>query len=181
MDDVAVKRRFRRAAAAAIFCAAGVWGAPAVAAEEIEFLRVVDGDSLVAADGEKIRMSCIDAPEYDQPGGAAASAWLKTTTRGGVRVRRMGRDHYKRTLAILSRRGGGDPIALRMVKAGRAWVLRKYARAGCGIPWRDLCRAEAKARSEARGLWRDPNPIPPRFWRRNRRAPRRLFFPPCEN
>ena len=178
MKKTANQKHFRCALRATIFLVAAFL--PAVAgAASIEFLRVVDGDSLVTADGERIRLSCVDAPEYDQPGGAEARAWLKTITRGGVKVRRLGRDHYGRTLALLRRRGG-DLVDLRMVRAGRVWVYRKYARAGCGIPWLDLCRAEAKARAAARGLWRNPNPIPPRYWRRNRRAPNRLFFPPCE-
>ena len=178
MKNTADKKRFRCALRAAVFLVAAFL--PAVAgAASVEFLRVVDGDSLVAADGEKIRLSCIDAPEYDQPGGAAARAWLKTMTRGGVKVRRLGRDRYGRTLALLRRRGG-DSIGLEMVRAGRVWVYRKYARVGCGIPLPDLCRAETKARAEARGLWRNPNPIPPNYWRRHRRAPSRLFFPPCE-
>ena len=177
MKNTADKKRFRCALRAAVFLAAAFL--PAVAgAASVEFLRVVDGDSLVAADGERLRLLCVDAPEHDQPGGAAARARLREMTRGGVEVRRLGIDDYGRALVLLEKDGAS--INLSLAREGRVWVYRKYARAGCGIPLPDLCRAEAKARAEARGLWRNPNPIPPNYWRRHRRAPSRLFFPPCE-
>ena len=177
MKKTANQKRFRCALRAAVFLAAAFL--PAVAgAASVEFLRVVDGDSLVAADGERLRLLCVDAPEHDQPGGAAARARLREMTRGGVEVRRLGIDDYGRALVLLEKDGAS--INLSLAREGRVWVYRKYARVGCGIPLPDLCRAETKARAEARGLWRNPNPIPPRYWRRNRRAPNRLFFPPCE-
>ena len=102
MKNTADQKCFRCALRAAIFLIAAFL--PAVAgAASVEFLRVIDGDSLVAADGERLRLLCVDAPEHDQPGGAAARARLRALTRGGVEVRRLGIDDYGRALVLLEK------------------------------------------------------------------------------
>ena len=43
---------------------------------------------------------------------------------------------------------------------GYAWVYRKYSKDA------ELLELEAEAKREKRGLWADPNPIPPWEWQR---------------
>ena len=45
-----------------------------------------------------------------------------------------------------------------------AWWYRKYAPKD-----KELAKAEATARKAKRGLWADPNPIPPWVWRQKQR------------
>ena len=49
----------------------------------------------------------------------------------------------------------------RMVGQGAAWWYREYAPAD-----RRLARLEAEAKAARRGLWTQPNPLPPWTWRK---------------
>ncbi|MEQ9362666.1 MAG: thermonuclease family protein [Leptospirales bacterium] len=51
----------------------------------------------------------------------------------------------------------------RMIETGMAWVYRRYTD---DPEWIAL---EDAAREARRGLWRDPNPIPPQEWRSRHR------------
>ena len=46
-------------------------------------------------------------------------------------------------------------VNLQMVKEGLAWHYKKYSKAT------DLGKAEAEAKAGKKGLWADPNPVPP--------------------
>ncbi|WP_206613261.1 thermonuclease family protein [Simplicispira metamorpha] len=92
---------------------------------------VTDGDTitvLVAGhDQVKVRLANIDAPEKTQPFGQRSKQVLSDLTFGkAVECNQSGLDRYGRTIAVCS--GGGTVISLAMVKAGMAWVYRKYAR-----------------------------------------------------
>ena len=50
--------------------------------------------------------------------------------------------------------GGEKNLGHELVRAGLCWWDRKYEDA-------NLRQYEAQAREERRGLWKDPNPIPP--------------------
>ncbi|MGA7982360.1 MAG: thermonuclease family protein [Chromatiaceae bacterium] len=56
-------------------------------------------------------------------------------------------------------------IFLRMVRAGLAWWYRKYANEQSPADRLLYEDAENKARAERRGLWTDPDPVPPWEWR----------------
>ena len=139
-----------------------------------------DGDSLETQSGRQIRLACIDAPEYDQPGGLAAHNTLESLVANGVTIQNLGADSYGRMLAVVFpiRGGSGDSVNTTMVRMGQAWVYRRFAN-DCGIPRRELCKAEAKARAARIGLWQESRPIPPWQWRQGwARSTNR--FPPCE-
>ena len=51
-----------------------------------------------------------------------------------------------------------------LVRAGLAWWFRKYAPKD-----EQLATLEAEAEREKRGLWVEPDPIPPWEWRKQRR------------
>ncbi|MCE3954211.1 thermonuclease family protein, partial [Escherichia coli] len=46
-----------------------------------------------------------------------------------------------------------------MVQSGAAWVYEHYNTDN------DLATLQQEARSQKRGLWADPNPVPPWEWR----------------
>ncbi len=129
--------------------------------------RVVDGDTLDLLDAanrqHRIRLHGIDTPESGQPYGRAATRALADRVAGeGVGVDVKDTDRYGRTVGVVYL--GGDNINTALVKAGYAWWYRKYA------PFSDELRvAEAEARKAGRGLWADPNPVPPWDWRRGSR------------
>lgn len=128
--------------------------------------RVHDGDTLTAA-GVRVRLYGIDAPELDQPGGQASRDHLASLVLGReVEVEPRDRDDYGRTVAVVLLPDGRDVNAL-MVKAGQAWVYRKYCR-HCYAMRTD----EAWARLRGLGLWSDPGPVPPWRWRAQHRRTR---------
>ncbi len=143
----------------ALGCAAELRGA--------RCLRVIDGDSLVLRiDGERVecRLLGIDAPERSQPFSRAASRHLESLVLGvPLEVEITGRDGFGRALVRL-RRGELD-VNLEMVRQGYAWHFTGYSSD------RELARAEAAARADRRGLWRDPAPVPPWEHRRAARPP----------
>lgn len=129
--------------------------------------KVHDGDT-ITVDGVKVRLYGIDAPELSQPGGEASRDHLRALLRGQrVKVAVMDKDAYGRTVGRLFLPDGSD-VCAEMVRAGHAWVYRKYCR-DC----RDLLAAEALARWRGIGLWSEEAPTPPWQWRKQHR--RSLF------
>ena len=59
---------------------------------------------------------------------------------------------------------GGKSLDREMVRAGFAWWYYDYAKKDL-----KLALLEREARGARRGLWADPNPVPPWVWRRARR------------
>jgi endonuclease YncB( thermonuclease family) len=131
---------------------------------------ISDGDTLTALKPDKtqvkIRLQGIDAPEAGQDfatrskQAASALAFGKSVT-----VRPTGTDRYNRTLAevVLPDRRS---LNHELVRQGMAWWFRKYAPND-----RELERLEAEAREAKRGLWSQPNPIPPWDWRAGKSQP----------
>ena len=122
---------------------------------------VHDGDTVTCLDDRglavKIRLVGIDAPEYDQPHGAAARAALAAKVGGAVRVEGRGRDQHGRVLATLW--NGDRDVNREMVADGWAWEFGGFAADD------DLAAAEEAARRARRGLWADPQPVRPSEWR----------------
>jgi endonuclease YncB( thermonuclease family) len=113
--------------------------------------EVIDGDTLRVAE-RTVRLLHIDAPETDQPGGAAATDRLSKLTQGcRVSCRREGSDAYGRDLAFC--RVGELDVGLAMVAAGHAAAYRRYGDTYIG--------AERAARAAGRGMWAAPNPVMP--------------------
>jgi endonuclease YncB( thermonuclease family) len=141
----------------------------APAAAPLAAVRVVDGDTLHAADA-RIRLVGIDAPEKaqtcrDDQGhawacGVAAREQLKAlVAHGAVRCAAQGHDRYGRTLAVCS---AGD-----VADIGGALVREGYA-----VSYMDkdarYAAAESAARAEGLGLWRGAFERPSDWRRRHR-------------
>ncbi len=75
-------------------------------------------------------------------------------------VRAVDKDRYGRTVAevILP---DGRSLNREMVGQGAAWWYREYS----PTDFR-LARLESEARATRRGLWGQPNPVPPWVWRK---------------
>jgi len=129
-------------------------------------VAVADGDSVtVLRDREqvKVRLVEIDAPEKAQAFGYRSRQSLAALVHGQeVLVIEHGRDRYGRTLGRIYR--GDLDMNAEQVRQGMAWVYRKYSKDG------DLVQIESEAKAAKRGLWRDPDPIPPWEWRDARKS-----------
>jgi micrococcal nuclease len=131
---------------------------------------VSNGDTLTVLTAEKkqvkIRLAGIDAPETGQDFGQRAKQAASEMAFGkDVTIRASGQDRYGRTVAEVILPDGRN-LGREMVRAGMAWRYVKYA-PNDGT----LARLEATAKAEKRGLWSQPNPIPPWDWRHGTNLP----------
>jgi endonuclease YncB( thermonuclease family) len=122
---------------------------------------ITAGDTLsVLREGRAVtvRLQGIDAPERRQPFGTRAKQHASSLAFGqGVTVHVKGRDRNQRLLAdvILP---DGQNLSHELVRAGFAWWFRRYSSDAT------LEALEAEARAARRGLWADPNAVPPWEW-----------------
>lgn len=128
---------------------------------------VSDGDTLtvlVERRQIKVRVVDIDAPEARQPFGFRAKQHLSTLCFSKrADVAEKGRDRYKRVIGQVS--CNGIDAGSWQVRAGMAWVFRRYAPSDS-----PLYALERDAMFARAGLWSDPHAIPPWEWRQNKRA-----------
>ena len=131
-------------------------------------VNVTDGDTIKVYNAEygqvKIRFYGIDAPEKGQPYGQAAGKYLASLIAGKmVDIGPVTEDRYGRTVAIVT--DSETNVNQEMVRAGYAWVYRKYCdQAFCDF-WLAL---EGEAKAGKLGLWQEPNAVPPWEWRRKK-------------
>lgn len=123
---------------------------------------VSDGDTLtlLTADRQriKIRLAEVDAPEPDQPFGQRSRQSLaELALNRTVTVQARAHDDYGRTVGMVF--VADQSLDAEQVRRGMAWVYRQYATT------RSLYALEAEAKAARRGLWADPNPLPPWDWR----------------
>lgn len=137
-----------------------------LAAEDFrgQVIGVTDGDTISVLRVSRptaVRLHGVDAPERAQAFGARAKQFVAALAFGRtVTVAQRGIDRYGRTIGDISLPDGRD-LAQELVRAGYGWWYRRYS-----SDYR-LAALEAQARVEHRGLWADPNPVPPWEWRRN--------------
>ena len=128
-------------------------------------VKIADGDTvtvLVDKTQYRIRLAHIDAPESKQAFGTVSKKALGDKIFGKeVKVVWKKRDLYQRIVGdiYLDSRW----INKEMVEEGLAWHYRQYSKDP------DIGKAEADAKSAKKGLWVDPNPIPPWEFRKNRK------------
>ena len=126
---------------------------------------VLDGDTidvLVERQLVRVRLAQIDAPEKRQAFGTRSRQTLaELAFRQSVRVTEAGRDRYGRVIGTVY--VGDVDVNAHMVREGMAWVYRKYAKD------RGLYELERQAQANRRGLWVDPEPVPPWEYRRGKR------------
>ncbi len=129
-------------------------------------IKVADGDTLDVLRGGKsirIRLAEIDCPEKTQPFGTKAKQLTAALSAGKtVTVRVVATDRYGRTVArvILP---DGRSLNESILRAGLAWWYRDYSKD------ERLGKIESEARAAGRGLWADPDPVPPWVYRRQHR------------
>jgi endonuclease YncB( thermonuclease family) len=126
---------------------------------------VIDGNTINVSNtstGQQVyvRLRGIDAPEMQQPGGAAARQSLAGLVAGKtVRVEfkstdKMGTVEGRVTL-------NGDDVNLAQLGAGMAWFHTAYYNELSDDQKKLYRDAEAEARKARRGLWKDGAPSPP--------------------
>ena len=134
---------------------------------------VHDGDTVTVLDSakvqHKVRLAGIDAPELGQPWGQrfkqglSAAVYLKQ-----VDIEWYKRDHYGRLVGKVQT--DGHDVNLLQVSSGLAWHYVEYAKEQVPEDRQLYASAEATARRDGVGLWRDQMPTPPWDYRRSRRA-----------
>jgi endonuclease YncB( thermonuclease family) len=138
--------------------------APAMAADFTgEVIRVLDGDTIEVLHEEKperIRLYGIDCPEKGQAFGQKAKQATSSLLFGkDVRIESHGRDKHRRTLGTVF--DGELNVNQELVKEGWCWWFRKF------VPKdQALKQLEQEAKDAKKGLWTDPNPVPPWLYRR---------------
>jgi endonuclease YncB( thermonuclease family) len=124
-------------------------------------VKVHDGDTVTVLVGgveRRVRLVGIDAPERGQPYASASRRGLAARVGGRiVKVIERGTDSYGRTLGRVLVAGSDANAA--QVRDGYAWVYRRFENDPT------LITQEAEAKAAGRGLWRDPEPLPPWVWR----------------
>jgi endonuclease YncB( thermonuclease family) len=130
---------------------------------------VTDGDTVAALTSEKrqikVRLAGIDTPEKKQPFGTAAKQALSDLAFGRDAVIEYEKeDRYGRTVGKVL--VDGRDVNLELVTRGFAWWYRKYANEQSAEDRALYEAAENAARAASRGLWSDPQPIPPWEWRK---------------
>ena len=131
-------------------------------------IGVADGDTItVLRDKEQIRIRLygIDCPERRQAFSRKAKQFTSKMVFGKVvEVEPVDIDRYGRLVALVT--VFQRLVNEELIKAGFAWVYTRY----CIMPicerWKVL---ENEAREAKRGLWVEPNPIPPWEFRRQER------------
>lgn len=128
--------------------------------------RVMDGDTVSIKDNNqtyKLRLLDIDAPELHQAYGKKAKRALVQLCQSkqstlSVTVELQGFDKYGRQLGYLY--CNQINASHHLVKQGLAWFNTPYSTD------LNLQAAEALAREQQLGLWRQSKPIPPWEWRK---------------
>ena len=135
-------------------------------------IGVADGDTITVLDSSKqqhkIRLAGIDAPEKGQAFGFRSKENLARWVydRDAIIVGNK-TDRYGRLVAKVI--VDGHDAGLEQVRAGLAWWYRAYAKEQTPDDREIYELAEKEAREQKLRLWRDPSPVPPWEWRRQRR------------
>ena len=153
----------------AVFLPAAVVAAPAATTETRLMLKVVsvhDGDTFTGINESneqvKVRLDAVDAPELSQPYGQASRKALGDKLFGKtVTVITKKHDRYGRTIGHVI--VGNRDVNLELLEEGAVWHYEEYDHNT------RLRQAEQSARAAKKGLWRDPNPMPPWGWRKSER------------
>ena len=135
-----------------------------------EVVGITYGDTITVLNSKtlkdvKIRLYGIDTPEKGQAFSKRAKQFTSDMVFGKVvEIHRMDTDRYGRTVAIIY----ADKTLLNeeLVKAGLAWVYWKYCHHPICESWKNF---QLGARMDKRGLWVDPDRIPPWEFRRKKR------------
>jgi endonuclease YncB( thermonuclease family) len=133
---------------------------------EGKVVNVPEGDRLVVLNNgrpETVPLANVDCPEIGQPWSEAAKKFSHAMVFGKtVKIWPAGRDANGNAAFFVFDKEKN--LNKELVAAGLAW----HTKAGARDP--GFVALEAKARAKKRGLWQDPNPVPPWEYRRGRSA-----------
>lgn len=136
----------------------------------VRVITVHEGDRLtIRHDGrnQTIYLKDIDCPDLKQPYGKQAKHATAAYIGGReVSVRSLKRDGHGRITADIVLPDGRN-VARELVKEGLAW----WQRSKSGD--HSLGQLEELARAEGKGLWSDPNPVPPWKWKAAKKTTRK--------
>lgn len=126
-------------------------------------IAISDGDTLTLLtfnkEQIKVRLAEIDAPEKTQPFGTKSKESLSEICHGKqAEVQRVTEDRWRRLIAHV--KCEGTDAGPEQVRRGMAWVYRAFSDSP------KLLQLEAEAMAARKGLWADPNPVPPWQFRR---------------
>ena len=108
-----------------------------------------------------VSASGIDCPEKKQAFGQQAKHAASELTFGKeVTIKTHGHDKYMRTIGDVTLSDGTN-VNHTLVKDGWCWWYRKYAPGDMVLEG-----LEHEAREARKGLWADPQPVPPWEWRK---------------
>lgn len=128
-------------------------------------VAISDGDTIVvryAGRNVRVRLAEVDCPELQQPYGRDARAFTaRLVLDKVVRIEPKTVDEYDRAVARV-RTSDGKDLGEELLRQGLAWWYRRYSRDV------RLEALEAEAKRAKRGLWADPDPVPPWLYRRMR-------------
>lgn len=124
---------------------------------------VSDGDTLTALTSDhqqiKVRLANIDAPEKRQPYGQRSKQSLSDLCfQKQAEIATQTTDRYGRTVAVVTCEG--TEANREQVARGMAWVYTRYNKDP------SLTAIEENAKVDKRGLWSDPQAVPPWEWRK---------------
>ena len=129
---------------------------------QAKVIGISDGDTVkVLHEGKQIRIRLygIDTPEKSQEFGNKAKQFTAERVFGKtVKVIPIDTDRYGRTVVLVQLLDDNGTLNEALVRYGYAWVYRKYFKADFCSAWLDH---EQTAQASGRGLWADPDPIPP--------------------
>ena len=132
-------------------------------------VHVADGDTITVLDAtntkHKIRLQGIDAPEKAQAFGQKSKQSLHQMVHSKlVSIEFQKKDKYGRTVGKVVH--NGNDICLEQLKLGMAWHYKQYESEQPKVDREIYSQAELTARSQAIGLWKDKNTIPPWVFRK---------------
>jgi micrococcal nuclease len=132
---------------------------------EGKVVSIADGDTftmLINITQIRVRLHGIDCPEKGQDYRNVAKDFLSELVFGKtVTVNAMSKDRYGRTIGMVSI--GGMNVNEALLKAGLAWHYKKYDQSP------EWAQYEETARGENKGIWLQPNAIPPWEWRKKKK------------
>jgi micrococcal nuclease len=133
-------------------------------------IAISDGDTITLLTEDKqqlkVRLAGIDTPEKKQAFGTKARDHLASRIfKQDVEVDLRKKDQYGRYLGVIYI--GGVDMNQSMIQDGYAWFYKHYAKEQPKEEALRYANAERDARLKKRGLWADPNPVPPWEFRKD--------------
>lgn len=140
-------------------------------------VAISDGDSITLLTHDKqqlkIRLVGIDAPEKKQAYGTKAREQLASRIfKQEVEVDLRAKDRYGRHLGVIYK--NGIDINQSMIQDGYAWFYKHYAKEQPKDEALRYANAEDLAKLKRKGLWADPNPVPPWDFRKEAKEQARV-------